>query len=187
MDINKALFLDRDGVINVYKSYVYKIEDFEFMDGIFNLCRIFQNKGYLLFIITNQAGIGKGYYSEKELLILNEWMLDEFQSNGIIIKKVNFCPHHPQASIDSYKMDCKCRKPKPGMILKAKKEFNLDLKKSILIGDRPSDIQAGIAAGIEKNFWINTNAIKYKCSRGGKIVIVKSVDQIIRQCCKFEC
>ncbi len=180
MHINKALFLDRDGVINVYKSYVHKIEDFEFMDGIFDLCRIFQNKGYLLFIITNQAGIGKGYYSEEEFAVLNKWMLDEFQLRGIIIKKIYYCPHHPQAGIDLYKTDCKYRKPNPGMILKAKSEFDLDLTKSVLIGDRRSDIQAGIVSGIKTNFWINKNSTKTKYRTGGKIIIVNSLNHIIQ-------
>lgn len=151
----KAVFLDRDGVINVEKNYVHKIEDFEFMDGIFNLLRFFQEKGYLLIIITNQAGIGRGYYTEKQFHILNDWMLQQFENENIQITKVYYCPYHPEHGLGDYKRDSFDRKPNPGMILKAAKEFNVDLRQSILIGDKQSDIQAGVSAGIEKNILLS--------------------------------
>jgi len=138
----KGLFLDRDGVINIDKGHVYKICDFEFIENIFEVCSYYQDKGYLIFIITNQAGIAKGYYTLKDFEILNDWMLDRFKEKNINISKVYFCPHHPNFS------NCNCRKPKSGMILKAAKEFNIDLKNSILYGDKKSDIIAGKKAGI---------------------------------------
>ncbi|MED0676150.1 HAD family hydrolase [Aneurinibacillus thermoaerophilus] len=154
---NKALFLDRDGVINVEKNYVHKIEDFEFMDGIFETLRYFQEKGYLLIIITNQAGIGRGYYTEEQFHILNDWMLSEFEKEGIYITKVYYCPYHPEHGIGKYKRDSFDRKPNPGMILKSQKEFNIDLSKSILVGDKESDIQAGKRAGVNVNIIFSNN------------------------------
>jgi D-glycero-D-manno-heptose 1,7-bisphosphate phosphatase len=146
--MSKALFLDRDGVINVEKNYVYKIEDFEFIDGIFEFVKKFQDKGYLVFVVTNQAGIGRGYYTEEDFRILTDWMNEEFKKQGIIINGVYYCPHHPTYGKGKYKKDCECRKPKPGMILKAKADFNIDLGKSILIGDKESDLEAGRKAGV---------------------------------------
>lgn len=141
--MNKALFLDRDGVVNVEKDYVYRIEDFEFTKGIFELCKNYFEKEYYIFIITNQAGIAKGYYTVEDFLKLTDWMTAQFLKNGINIAKVYFCPHHPDIT-----GICKCRKPEPGMILQAVKEFDLDISESILIGDKESDLEAGRNAGI---------------------------------------
>jgi len=149
--MRKALFLDRDGVINKEKNYLYKIEDFEFIDGVFETCRYFQEKGYLIVIITNQAGIARGKYTEDDFTKLTTWMLQEFKKENIEITKVYYCPHHPD-----FTGECSCRKPKPGMILDAKKEFNINLENSILVGDKNSDIEAGLNVGIEKSFLINT-------------------------------
>ena len=149
--MNKALFLDRDGVINIEKEYLYKIEDFEFIDGVFYTCKHFQDRGYLLIVITNQAGIARGKYTENDFKILTIWMMKKFDSKGILISKTYHCPHHPV-----FTHACECRKPKPGMIYRAQKEFNLDLSKSILIGDKESDIQAGINAGITQNILVRS-------------------------------
>ena len=147
-----ALFLDRDGVINKDKKYIYKIDDFEFIDGIFDLIRVANNNNYLVIVITNQAGIGRGYFSNKDFHRLNDWMLKVFQSNELLVDKVYFCPHHPNHGVGKYKKDCFNRKPNPGMILKATDDFNIDLNKSILIGDKISDIEAGISAQIKTIF-----------------------------------
>lgn len=149
--MKKALFLDRDGVINREKNYLYKIEDFEFMEGVFEVCRYFQSRGYLIIVITNQAGIARGKYTEEDFAILTKWMIEEFRQEDVLISKVYHCPHHPD-----FTAQCLCRKPEPGMILKAKDEFNLDLPNSILIGDKNSDIEAGINARVEYNFLIST-------------------------------
>jgi len=149
--VKKALFLDRDGVINKEKNYLYKIEDFEFIDGVFDTCKFFQNRGYEIIIITNQAGIARGYYTEEDFHKLNNWMLDEFKKRGIKISKVYFCPHHPD-----FTGMCECRKPNPGMILQAQKEFDLDLSSSILVGDKESDIKAGKNAGIGLNILVKS-------------------------------
>lgn len=155
--MKKALFLDRDGVINREKNYVFRIRDFEFMEGIFEVLQHFQSLGYLLIVITNQAGIGRGYYSESDFCLINNWMLRQFKIHKIYISKVYYCPYHPTFGLGKYKKDAFCRKPNPGMILEAKNEFNIDLSKSILIGDKISDIEAGINSGIKTNVLIQNS------------------------------
>jgi D-glycero-D-manno-heptose 1,7-bisphosphate phosphatase len=149
--MRKALFLDRDGVINIEKEYLYKIDDFEFIEGIFSTCKYFQDKGYLLIVITNQAGIARGKYTENDLKLLNQWMVQQFSNRGVLISNVYYCPHHPK-----FTGECDCRKPNPGMIYQAQKEFNLDLSRSILVGDKESDIQAGINAKVADNILVRS-------------------------------
>ncbi len=154
--MKKAIFLDRDGVINLEKNYVHSIDDFTFIEGVFKACRVFQKYGYLLVVITNQSGIARGYYSENDFHVLSDWMLGQFEMNGIKISRVYYCPHHPVHGIGSYKIKCSCRKPKPGLLFKAKKDFNIDLAGSILVGDMESDIEAGLNAGIKLNCLIKS-------------------------------
>jgi len=148
---NKALFLDRDGVINVEKGYVHRIEQFQFMPGIFKLCRTAQALRFKLVVITNQAGIGRGYYSETTFRQLTLWMLTRFAEAGVTIDKVYHCPYHPTAGIGPYRQDSPDRKPNPGMILKAARALDLDLNRSVLVGDKESDLQAGQRAGVAHN------------------------------------
>jgi len=159
--MKKALFLDRDGVINIEKNYVYKTEDFEFMDGIFQLVHAAQSNGYLPVIITNQAGIARGYYTEEEFKSLTQWMLNEFSKQGISIARVYHCPFHPEAGLGPYKVDSPDRKPMPGMLLRARDECGLDLAKSILVGDKESDIEAGRNAGVKNLVWLNNKSTLY--------------------------
>lgn len=151
MTLRPALFLDRDGVINIDHAYVFKQEDFDFIDGIFELCRCANQLGYLIFVVTNQAGIGRGYYTERDFLALTDWMCGVFSSQGVVIDKVYFCPSHPEYGVGEYRMDSSYRKPWPGMILQAAQEFGVDLATSVLLGDKETDIQAGIAAGVGCN------------------------------------
>jgi D-glycero-D-manno-heptose 1,7-bisphosphate phosphatase len=147
-----ALFLDRDGVINVDHGYVSRPEDFEPIEGIFDLCREAQRQGYLIIVITNQAGIGRGYYSESDFEALTAWMIGRFEEEGIAIGGIYHCPFHPEHGVGRYKADSACRKPNPGMILQAAAEHGIDLASSVLVGDKPSDIQAGISAGVARLF-----------------------------------
>jgi D-glycero-D-manno-heptose 1,7-bisphosphate phosphatase len=157
--MTKALFLDRDGIINVDHGYVYKKEDFEFVDGIFELCKLAVKKDYLIFVITNQSGIARGKYTVAQFEELSDWMKSEFKLNGIIIEKVYFCPHHPTKGKEEFLKACSCRKPEPGMIIQASTEYSLDLKESIFIGDKTSDMQAAEAAGIHNRILV---ASQYK-------------------------
>ncbi len=156
----KALFLDRDGVINVDKEYLVKPEEFEFMPGIFELCQAFLNKGYLIFIVTNQSGIARGYYTEDDFLTLTDWMLAEFKKRNILIQKVYHCPFHPEYGNKQYRQDSPDRKPHPGMLLKAQKEFSLDLAQSVMIGDKESDILCGLNAGVQTTVLIRSEYYK---------------------------
>jgi D-glycero-D-manno-heptose 1,7-bisphosphate phosphatase len=144
--MNRALFIDRDGVINTDKVHVFEIDRFEFTDGIFDLCRRYADAGYRIIVITNQAGIAKGYYSEHDFMMLTRWMIEEFKHNDVEIAAVYHCPHHPD-----FTGKCDCRKPEPGMIMNAVEEFNLDISACVLIGDKESDLEAGRRAGIPEN------------------------------------
>ncbi len=152
---NKALFLDRDGVINIDYGHVYQIKDFHFIDGIFDLCLKAQQSGYLIIVITNQAGIAKSYYKEEDFLKLTKWIEDKFLKRNIKISKTYYCPHHTEAVIEKYRKDSFDRKPNPGMLLKAIKEFDIDPSQSIMIGDKESDIKAAKLAKISKRILFN--------------------------------
>jgi len=145
--MQKALFLDRDGVINIEKEYLYRVEDFEFIEGIFELCEHYQTLGYKIFVVTNQSGIARDYYTKEDFEKLTAWMLTAFLEKGIEVTKVYFCPHHPDIS-----GECSCRKPKPGMLLQAQREFNLELKHSLLVGDKERDIEAALNAGVNESY-----------------------------------
>ncbi|MBB4116332.1 D-glycero-D-manno-heptose 1,7-bisphosphate phosphatase [Rhizobium sp. BK226] len=144
----RALFLDRDGVINKDHGYVYRPEDFEFVDGIFELVAAAKHAGYVVVVVTNQSGIGRGYYTEAEFHYVMAWMNSKFEEHDGIIDAVYFSPFHPNHGIGDYRRESNCRKPSPGMFLKARDELNIDMKRSILIGDKSSDMAAGLAAGI---------------------------------------
>jgi D-glycero-D-manno-heptose 1,7-bisphosphate phosphatase len=143
-----ALFLDRDGVINVDVGHAHRIDQIKFVDGIFELVASATAKGYFVAIVTNQAGIAKGLYTEDVFNTLSQWMLSEFVKHGGNISHVAFCPHHEQAVVPALKVTCVCRKPAPGMIVSTVEKFGLDIGKSILVGDHMSDLIAGAAAGI---------------------------------------
>jgi D-glycero-D-manno-heptose 1,7-bisphosphate phosphatase len=147
--MKKALFLDRDGIINVDHGYVYKKEEFEFINDIFTVCIDAQAKGYEIFVITNQSGIARGKYTVKQFDELSLWMTSVFRSKGIVISNVYHCPHHPDKGLGEYLKACDCRKPEPGMLLLAEKENNIDLVNSVFIGDKVSDMQAAENAGIK--------------------------------------
>ncbi len=140
MKKEKAVFLDRDGTINIERNYLYKISDFEYIDGVIEGLQMLVKAGYLLFIITNQSGIARGYYSEQEFLVLNEWMLADLREKGIPIAKVSYCPHLPEAINKSYQRECECRKPKLGMFYEIIINFNIDEKKSYAVGDKMRDV-----------------------------------------------
>jgi len=180
-DKSPALFLDRDGVINVDHGYVYLKEDFEFIDGIFDLCRQAKQRAYLIVVITNQAGIGRGFYSEQEYFNLTEWMCGIFKSEGVIIDSVYHCPFHPLYGVGKYRIDAECRKPRPGMLIQATKEHNIDLSRSILIGDKESDIKAGLEAGVGQNiFFRNITSSDFKNELNEYYETIGSLKEAVR-------
>ena len=157
--MKKALFLDRDGIINIDFGYVHQIKDFEFIDGIFDVCRYAQDMGYELIIITNQAGIARGYYKVEDFEKLTTWMKAEFKKQEVDIKGVYYCPHHPEKGDNEYVITCNCRKPAPGMILSAAKEHSINLAQSAFIGDKVSDMQAAENAGIHNKILVSSQYI----------------------------
>lgn len=145
--MNKAIFLDRDGTINVDKNYLYKIEDWEFIDGVIEGLQILQKLGFKLIVITNQSGIARGYYTENDAKKVFDYMIDELKKYGVIIEKVYYCPH--------LREECNCRKPKLGLFYKAQNEFNIDFSKSYAIGDKTRDLAICEKEEI-KGFLLNT-------------------------------
>ena len=155
--LRKAAFLDRDGVINKDKGYVHHWDDFEFVPGAIEGMRRLQQAGYALVIVTNQSGVARGYYSEDQYHVLTRNLLSELTGKGVHVDGVYHCPHHPNGIVPHLAIDCECRKPAPGMLLQAARELNLSLHDSLLIGDKPSDIEAASAAGLGRAYLINSD------------------------------
>ncbi|NOT87235.1 MAG: HAD family hydrolase [Lysobacter sp.] len=142
----RALFLDRDGVINVNHGYVHSKEQTEWVPGIFELVGAAASAGLICVVVTNQAGIARGYYDETQFRSYTEWMHGEFRDHGVPLLATYHCPHHPEAG--PHATICACRKPAPGMLLAALRDFDIDPARSLMIGDKPGDIEAAVAAGI---------------------------------------
>lgn len=141
---NKAVFLDRDGTINVDKGYVHSIAEWEWIPGAIDAIAMLKKAGFLVIVVTNQAGIARGYYTDKEVNELHAWINQELEKHDARIDGFYYCPHHPE-----FGNDCDCRKPKPGMLHQAKQDFDIDFNRSWLIGDKAGDIQAGQSAGVK--------------------------------------
>lgn len=156
----RALFLDKDGVINVDHGYVSTPERTDFIDGIFELCRTATRHGFLNVVVTNQAGIARGYYTEQQFLDYMDWVRDEFRGRGARLDAVFYCPHHPEHGIGEYLRDCECRKPNPGMLLDAASKLDIDLSRSTLLGDNPGDAEAGERAGVGRILLLQSGAAR---------------------------
>jgi D-glycero-D-manno-heptose 1,7-bisphosphate phosphatase len=143
-----AAFIDRDGVINEERDYAWRTEDFHLLPGAVAGLQRLQAAGFALVVVTNQAGIGRGYYTEGDFAHLTAHMRALLADQGVALAGVYHCPHHPSAGLGAYRQDCDCRKPRPGMLLRAAQELGLDLPRSVLVGDKLSDIEAGRAAGV---------------------------------------
>ncbi|MGF1839411.1 HAD family hydrolase [Vibrio atlanticus] len=152
----KIAFLDRDGVINREVNYLYKIDDFEFTQNcIVGLKRLIKN-GYQIIIVTNQAGIARGYYTEQDYEVLTTWYRSELLKQGIEILDIFYCPHHTEGSITEFATGCSCRKPKTGMLDLAARKYKINMEESLLVGDKESDLLAGIKFGLTKVFMVET-------------------------------
>lgn len=174
----KALFLDRDGVVNQEVGYLWKPEQVRFLPEIFDLCRAAQAAGYLIIIITNQAGIARGFYSEQDFHGLMEWMKAEFLREGVSLTAYYYCPHHPEHGIGQYRVNCPDRKPLPGMLLRASRDLDIDLKRSVLVGDRRTDILAGDAAGLGTLILFEETGSKRAEKEGCKAPIPRRVQHL---------
>lgn len=151
-----AVFLDRDGVINVDHGYVHDEHDFEYIDGVFEAAKAFKDMGYLLVLVTNQSGIARGMFNEDRFLSLTQWMDWNFVDNGVELDGIYYCPHHAEQGLGDYKQDCECRKPKPGMFISARDFLKIDMANSVMIGDKAEDMMAAEAAGVGTRVLVRT-------------------------------
>ena len=155
--LRRAAFLDRDGVINVDRGYVFQRADFEFVPGVLEAAAQLANDGFALVVVTNQSGIARGLYSEDQFRALTAWMVDSFAAAHAPLAGVYSCPHHPTEGTGAYRRDCDCRKPAPGLLLRAAHDLNIDLGRSVLFGDKLSDLEAALAAGVPQRVLLGTD------------------------------
>jgi D-glycero-D-manno-heptose 1,7-bisphosphate phosphatase len=147
--MNKAAFIDRDGVINEDREFVSRSADFHFIPGSIEALRALHSAGFRLVVVTNQSGIGRRLFSEADYLQLEAYMRGRLEQAGVVLDGIRYCPHAPDA-------DCDCRKPRPGMLLSAIRELEIDPSRSVLVGDRRADIEAGRAAAIQRCFLVQS-------------------------------
>lgn len=157
----KAVFFDRDGVLNVDKDYLHTIEDFEWIDGAKESIVFLTKNNYTVFVVTNQSGIARGFYTIDDMQKLHEYMAAEIKQAGGNIEKFYFCPHLPGGKIKEFAIECECRKPKPGLLLQALREYAIDKENSFLIGDKPRDVESAAAAGIKGYLYENGNLLHF--------------------------
>ncbi len=145
--MKKAIFLDRDGTIIADKGFVHKKEDLELLPGVAQAIKMAKEAGFLVVVVTNQSGVARGFFSEKEVRDFNAHLKRTLAEQGAEIDAFYYCPHHPQAPLADYRLECNCRKPRPGMLLRAAQEMGINLSQSWMIGDSPRDVEAGKRAG----------------------------------------
>ena len=158
---SKAVFFDRDGVLNVDVAYLYKIEDLRWIEGAREAVAYLTQQGYKIFIVTNQSGIARGYYTVEQMERLHSYMQQEIAAYGGRIDRIYYCPHHPEGSVAQYRCTCSCRKPKPGMLLQAFAEYDIDKEQSFLIGDGKRDVEAAEAAGVKGYLFTGGNLLDF--------------------------
>ena len=178
----RVLFLDRDGVINVDHAYVHRPAQTEWVPGVFDLVRRARAAGLEAVVITNQAGIARGYFDETCFLAYMDWVAEAFRLEGCPLLATYFCPHHPKEGIGDLKVECDCRKPAPGMILRAARELDIDLANSWLVGDKAGDVEAGLAAGVGHNCLLLSPLYPppEDLLRDSRVRIIRSLDELIR-------
>jgi D-glycero-D-manno-heptose 1,7-bisphosphate phosphatase len=170
--MQKAIFLDRDGVINQDNGYTFKISDLIILDGVIEWLKAIEHLQYKIIIITNQSGIARDFFHVNEFHEYMKKLIDILAENGILVCDYFYCPHHIDGVIEELAISCKCRKPEPGMIIQAREKYNLDLSQSILIGDKETDILAGINANLCANILVDTLG---ECKNSNATHVVKNL------------
>jgi D-glycero-D-manno-heptose 1,7-bisphosphate phosphatase len=148
-----AIFFDRDGVLNIDSGYVHRVDQFEWTPAALEAIRLCNLRGYFVFVVTNQSGIARGLYSEADVIALHHWMRERAVESGARIDALEYCPHHPDAEVARYRLACDCRKPAAGLIRRLMTNWTVDLHRSLLVGDRESDLAAARAAGIRGHLY----------------------------------
>ena len=169
----RAVFLDRDGTINIEKNFLHKIEDFEFIPGAPEAIKKLKDAGFLVIVVSNQSGIARGYFDEQAVMMLHQHIQTLLKSYGTVIDAFYFCPHHPEEGLGDYKVDCDCRKGNPGMLLQAAKEYDIDLQNSFMVGDKLADIEVGERVGC-KSLLVLTGY--------GSITALKPEAEVVEKC-----
>lgn len=159
--LRPAAFLDRDGILNHDTGYIHRAADFIWVDGAIDAVRRLNERDYLVFVVTNQAGIARGLYGETDVLALHDWVNAQLAISNARIDAFYFCPHHPTEGTPAYRITCECRKPAPGMLLRAMREWPVDRTRSFLIGDRQTDLDAAAAAGISGHLFSGGNLLPF--------------------------
>ncbi|MGV7094394.1 D-glycero-beta-D-manno-heptose 1,7-bisphosphate 7-phosphatase [Siccibacter turicensis] len=151
-----AIFLDRDGTINVDHGYVHEIDKFEFIDGVIDALRELKAMGFALVLVTNQSGIARGLFTEAQFETLTEWMDWSLADRDVDLDGIYYCPHHPEANVEEYRQSCDCRKPAPGMLISARDFLHIDMSASYMVGDKLEDMQAAAAAQVGTRVLVRT-------------------------------
>ncbi|MBT2117219.1 HAD family hydrolase [Dyella sp. LX-66] len=173
-----ALFLDRDGVINIDHGYVHLAEDTQWLPGIFELVRRARAAGYLCIVVSNQAGLARGYYSDEQFRAYTGWMHAQFAAQGAALDATYYCPHHPDAGLGELKQACACRKPQPGMFVAAREAFGIDMPASLMVGNQATDMQAALAAAVGHAYWLGGEQ-GTAARLGASVTSVASLDDIL--------
>nr|ADA82665.1 D,D-heptose 1,7-bisphosphate phosphatase [Blochmannia endosymbiont of Camponotus atriceps] len=169
-----AVFLDRDGTINIDNHYVHNIDNFFFIERVIHAMAQVQRMGFILIIVTNQSGIARGFFTEQQFLLLTKWMINYLKKYGVYIHAVYYCPHHIEGKVKKFQKFCFCRKPNPGMLFNAEKRFCINMKQSYIVGNSETDMLAGKLANVGTRIFICNNYDKIK-----KDVLFFSADYII--------
>lgn len=182
----KAVFLDRDGTINIEKYYTHKVEDFELLPGAIEAMRLLNSNGIKIYIVTNQAGIAKGIFTKEQYGIFSDHMMNVFKGHGVRVEEALYCPHHPDGIIPEYSIECSCRKPDTGMLEEVMKRESLKAEETALIGDKNSDIDAGERLGMDTYLVLTGYGCEHRKTTKAKYIeedLLGAVKHILRRDC----
>ncbi|GAA0351482.1 D-glycero-beta-D-manno-heptose 1,7-bisphosphate 7-phosphatase [Morganella psychrotolerans] len=170
-----AVFLDRDGTINIDTGYLHESDDFQFIDNAIEAMQTIKQMGYALIIVTNQSGIARGMFTEDQFMHLTEWMDWSLADRGVDLDGIYYCPHHPEGTVEEYRQVCNCRKPEPGMLLDAQQQLDIDMSNSYMVGDKFEDMQAGRAAKVGKTVLVRTGKPLTEEAEAAADIVINSI------------